>query len=129
MEYRYLNPAAFSRPLDYRAAPAFTLNGTTVNPEYAAFYANPLRFFGNSAPTYPSLRAEPFFTEDLSIMKKTRLTETTYFEIRAEVFNLFNRGRYGLPELNLDNGRFGIVTRNADIFQPRRIQVGARFVF
>ena len=129
VEYRYLNPAAFSRPLDYRAAPAFTLNGTTVNPEYAAFYANPLRFFGNSAPTYPSLRAEPFFTEDLSIMKKTRLTETTYFEIRAEVFNLFNRGRYGLPELNLDNGRFGIVTRNADIFQPRRIQVGARFVF
>ena len=99
------------------------------SPEYAAFYADPLRFFGNSAPTYGGLRATPFFTEDLSIMKKTRVTETTYVEIRVEVFNLFNRGRYGLPNMNLDDGNFGISARNADIFQPRRIQVGGRFVF
>lgn len=130
VDYRYLNPAAFSRPLDYRNAPAFSLDGDlTVNPAYTAFYADPLRFFGNSAPTYSSLRATPFFTEDLSIMKKTRVTETTYFEIRFEIFNLFNRGRYGLPNLNLDDGNFGISSRNADIFQPRRIQVGGRFVF
>lgn len=129
VDYRYLNPLAFSRPLDYRAAPPFSLDGTTVNPAYTAFYADPNRFFGNSAPTYGSLRATPFFTEDMSVMKKTRVTETTYFEIRMEVFNVFNRGRYGLPNLNLDDGNFGISSRNADIFQPRRIQVGARFVF
>jgi hypothetical protein len=75
------------------------------------------------------LRATPFFTEDMSLMKKTRVTETTYFEIRLEVFNVFNRGRYGLPNLNFDDGNFGISSRNADIFQPRRIQVGGRFVF
>ena len=129
VDYRYLNPAAFSRPPDYRNAPAFSLDGTTVNPAYAAYYANPLVFFGSSAPTYGSLRATPFFTEDLSIMKKTPVTETTYFEIRFEIFNLFNRGRYGLPNVNLDDGNFGISSRNADIFQPRRIQVGGRFVF
>lgn len=124
IDYRYLNPAAFSRPLDYRNAP-----GPIGSPEYAAYYADPNRFFGNSAPTYGSLRAPPFFTEDVSVMKKTRVTETTYFEIRMEIFNLFNRGRYGLPNLNLDDGNFGITSRNADIFQPRRIQVGGRFVF
>jgi hypothetical protein len=75
------------------------------------------------------LRAEPFLTEDLSIIKKTKVTETTFFEFRFEFFNLLNRGRYSLPNLNFDDGNFGIVTRNADIFQPRRVQVGGRFVF
>lgn len=130
VDYRYLNSGAFSRPLDFRAAPAFSLDGgATVNPAYAAFYADPLRFFGNAAPTYGGLRGQPFYTEDFSIMKKTKVTETTYFEIRAEIFNLFNRGRYGLPNVNVDDVNFGISSRNADIFQPRRIQVGGRFVF
>jgi hypothetical protein len=139
VDLQYLNPAAFSRPVDYAAAPTFAdptpgdPNRRTPfpigSPEYAAFYANPNRFFGNSAPTYGSLRATPFFTEDLSVMKKTRVTETTYFEIRLEIFNLFNRGRYGLPNLDLADVNFGISSRNADIFQPRRIQVGGRFVF
>jgi hypothetical protein len=128
--YRYLNPAAFSRPRDFRNAPAFSLDGgTTVNPAYAAFYANPDLFFGNAAPTYGNLRGQPFFTEDLSILKKTRITETSYFELRFEFFNLLNRGRYGLPNVNVDDGNFGLSGRNGDIFQPRRVQVGGRLVF
>ena len=130
VNYRYLNPAAFSRPVDFRNAPAFSLDGgVTVNPAYIAYYSDPNRFFGNAAPTYGGLRAQPFFTEDFSLMKKTKITETTYFEIRAEFFNLFNRGRFGLPNVNVDDINFGISARNADIFQPRRIQVGGRFVF
>jgi len=130
VDYRYLNPAAFTRPPDFRAAPPFSLdNGATVNPAYAAYYADPLRFFGNAAPSYSSLRAEPFMTEDLSVMKKTSITESSYFELRFEFFNLFNRGRYGLPNVNVDDVNFGNVTRNADIFQPRRVQVGGRLVF
>ncbi|HEV8368434.1 MAG TPA: TonB-dependent receptor [Pyrinomonadaceae bacterium] len=130
VNYRYLNPAAFSRPPDYRSAPAFSLDGgVTVNPEYVAYYSDPLRFFGNAAPTYGGLRGQPFFTEDFSLMKKTKVTETTYFEIRAEFFNVFNRGRFGLPIVDVNVATFGISARNADIFQPRRIQVGGRFVF
>lgn len=139
VDVRVLNRAAFSRPVDYRNAPTFAdptpqdPNRRTPfpigSPEYAAFYANPNVFFGNAAPSYGSLRAEPFLTEDLSIIKKTKVTETTFFEFRFEFFNLLNRGRYSLPNLNFDDGNFGIVTRNADIFQPRRIQVGGRFVF
>jgi len=63
------------------------------------------------------------------VMKKTKVSETTYFEIRVEFFNLFNRGRFGLANVNVDDVNFGISARNADIFQPRRIQVGGRFVF
>jgi hypothetical protein len=130
VNYRYLNPAAFARPVDFRNAPPFSLDGgVTVNPAYIAYYSDPQRFFGNAAPTYGGLRAQPFFTEDFSLMKKTKITETTYFEIRAEFFNLFNRGRFGLANVNVDDVNFGISARNADIFQPRRIQVGGRFVF
>jgi hypothetical protein len=140
VNYRFLNPAAFSRPPDFRNAPTFPdptpedPNRRTPfpigSPEYAAYYANPNVFFGNSAPTYNDFRAQPFFTEDLSILKKTRITETTYFEVRAEFFNLFNRGRFGIPDVNVDNpSNFGVSGRNGDIFQPRRIQVGGRFVF
>jgi hypothetical protein len=130
VSYLYLNPAAFSRPRDFRNPPPFSLDGTTVNPAYAAYYANPNLFFGDAAPTYGSLRAQPFYTEDLSILKKTRITETSYFELRFEFFNLLNRGRYGLANANLDDAaNFGISARNGDIFQPRRIQVGGRLVF
>jgi hypothetical protein len=130
VDVRFLNRAAFSRPVDYRNAPAISLDGgATINPAYAAFYSNPSVFFGNAAPSYSGLRTEPFMSEDLSIIKKTRITETTFFELRFELFNLFNRGRYGIPNLNIDDVNYGNVTRNADIFQPRRVQVGGRFVF
>ncbi len=129
VQYLYLNAGAFSRPQDYRNAPPFSLNGTTINPAYVAYYANPNAFFGDAAPTYNVLRGHPFFSEDFSLLKKTRINETMYFELRAEFFNLFNRGRFGLPNVNLDDVNFGIVSRIGDIFQPRRVQLGARFVF
>ncbi len=125
VNYRVLNIAAFSRP------PSYTGTSAPIgSPEYRAYYADPLRFFGNAAPTYGSLRTLPFYAEDFSILKKTRVTETTLFEIRAEFFNVFNRSRFGAPDTNLDNpGNFGIQSRFSDIFQPRRIQLGARFLF
>ncbi len=122
---QYLNPAAFVAPPTYAGTSAAI--GST---EYAAYYANPQRFLGTAAPTYGNLRTRPFLTEDLSIIKKTRISETTYFEIRAEFFNLLNRSRPAGPEANLDaGGNFGVAGYFSDIDQPRRIQLGARFVF
>jgi hypothetical protein len=124
--YRYLNPAAFVAPPRFEAVPTTDV----TDARYRAYYADPLRFFGNAAPTYNDLRGQPFFSEDLSIMKKTRITESSYLELRAEIFNLFNRGRFGLPDVNVDNQpNYGISGRNGDINQPRRVQLGARFVF
>jgi Carboxypeptidase regulatory-like domain/TonB dependent receptor len=132
--HRFLNPEAFSRPPDFR--------GTTApigSPDYRAYYADPLRFFGTAAPTYDNLRARPFYNEDLSILKRTRINETVTFEFRAEVFNLFNRSRYGAPGVNLNDvnpnnalnplGNFGVSAIGFNLDQPRRIQLGARLVF
>jgi hypothetical protein len=125
VNYRVLNIAAFSRPL------LFTGTSAAIgSPEYRAYYANPMAFLGSAAPTYGNLRTLPFYTEDFSILKKTRITETTSFELRAEFFNLFNRSRFASPDTNIDNpGNFGFQSRFSDIFQPRRIQVGLRFLF
>jgi len=122
--FRYFNRAAFALPTDFR--------GTTAaigSAEYRAFYANPSVFLGTAAPTSNDLRTKPFFSEDLSILKKTRITETTAIEFRAEFFNLFNRSRPIAPGANFDAGNFGDSGFFADIFQPRRIQLGARFIF
>ncbi len=129
INYLYLNPAAFSRPAEFGAAPPF-LNGNTVNPAYAAYYSDPSRFFGNASPTYSTLRGQAFFAEDFNILKKTKLSETTTLEFRVDFFNAFNRGRFTLPNLDLNNQAiFGISSRANDPEQPRRIQLGARFIF
>jgi len=125
VRYQYVNPGAFAFPAAYGGT-----NAAIGSAAYAAFYANPLRFFGDSAPTYSSLRGQPFFTEDFNILKKTKLTETTYFEVRVDFFNAFNRGRFILPGMDLNNpGTFGISDRVGDFNQPRHIQLGARFIF
>jgi hypothetical protein len=134
--YQYLNPGAFSTPPAYQFVPgsgnALFQTADIGSPAYAAYYANPLRFFGNAAPTYSSLRGQPFYTEDFNILKKTRITETTWFEIRVDFFNIFNRGRFLLPDVNFDfagNRTIGVSNRGGDFYQPRHIQLGGRFIF
>jgi carboxypeptidase family protein len=129
VRYAYLNPAAFSRPPDFEPPnPASTL-GDIGSAQYAAYYADPRRFFGNAAPTYSDLRGRPFFSEDFSVAKKTRITERITFELRTDVFNAFNRGRFLLPEMNFDNLLFGISSRAPNSFQPRTIQIVGRLIF
>jgi hypothetical protein len=127
--YLALNSGAFARPKSFTPPPRVDL-GPIGGADYRAYYANPLAFLGNAAPTFDNLRTSPFYGEDLSILKKTRISETKSLEIRAEFFNIFNRGRFAAPDTNLDNiDNFGIQGRFSDIFQPRRIQLGARFIF
>jgi hypothetical protein len=135
LRYQYVNRAAFSVP------PSYQTNAATGNPlfapadigtpAYAAYYVDPLVFFGDAAPTYSDLRGQNFYTEDFNVLKKTRLTETTTLELRIDFINAFNRGRFLLPDVNLDptNPSFGISTRAGDFYQPRHIQLGARFLF
>jgi len=127
LRYQYLNRAAFSAPPAYQNFAVADIGSAAYN----TYYANPLRFFGNAAPTYSDLRAQPFYTEDFNILKKTRITETTTFEIRVDFINAFNRGRFVLADTNLDpfNPSFGISARAGDFYQPRHIQLGGRFIF
>ncbi len=112
-----LNPAAFSAPPRYNAAPSFLLNGA-VNPAYAAYYADPNRFFGTAPLVNTDFRSDRFFTADMSLLKKTRFTETVTLEIGAEFFNVFNQVLYLPPDtfLGRQDGANGNIQRTNSNF-------------
>jgi hypothetical protein len=128
---RVLNPAAFAAPPNFNAAPPFLVNGQ-INPAYGQYYADPTRFFGSAPAVLTDALTDSFHNEDLSVLKKTRITETMSLELGMEFFNVFNRLRYGLPFLNFENaGEFGVirVPGNFESQNPRVIQLRARFIF
>ena len=95
---------------------------------YAAYYADPLRFFGTLAPALSNVHSPRFYSEDVSLLKKTRITETVTFELGAEAFNLFNRTYYFFPTTDLrDAGNFGFQSVGAN--NPRRVQLRVRLTF
>ena len=126
------NTNAFAFPQCYDCGdvpPEFV--GGAINPAYAAYFANPLRFFGNASPTLSSARVNPFFLENVSLLKKTRLTETVTMELGAEAFNLFNRHRFNYPTSDFNDPNFGFATVNGDpaFYAPRVIQIRVRFTY
>ena len=70
--------------------------------------------------------------EDFSVLKEFHITERVQFQLKGEAFDIFNRHRMGLPDLqprdssNNVNG-FGIPTF-AD-YGPRNMQVTGRITF
>jgi hypothetical protein len=112
-----LNPAAFSAPPRYSTAPTFLLNGA-INPAYSAYYSDPTRFFGTAPLVNTEFRSDRFFTADMSILKKTRFTETIMFEIGAEFFNVFNQTLYLPPDtfLGRQEGALGNINRTNSNF-------------
>ncbi|HEX2328491.1 MAG TPA: carboxypeptidase regulatory-like domain-containing protein [Candidatus Angelobacter sp.] len=63
---------------------------------------------------------------DMAVTKKTKITERTALDLRAEFFNVFNHAEFNNPDTNIDSGTFGQVTTTA---APRILQFGARFTF
>jgi len=116
-----INRDAFSLPARYSAPPTTNV----ADPAYAAYYADPTRFFG-TGPAVHNARVLPYYSENFSILKKIAVREGMKAEIGAEFFNIFNRHRYWMPDTNLDAGGFGQSTVQSD---PRVIQLRARFVF
>jgi hypothetical protein len=127
---RVLNPAAFAAPPDFGAAPPFLLNGA-VNPAYTAYYSDPNRFFGAAPAVITAFRTDPFFSEDLSLLKKTRITETISFEVGAEFFNVFNRTRFGAPSTDIRDTNFGVknIVEPFERVANRVIQLRGRIIF
>ncbi len=138
-----LNPAAFSAPPDYNAAPAFLVNGA-INPAYTAYYADPTRFFGTAPLVNTDFRSDRYFTADMNILKKTRITETVALELGAEFFNVFNQVLYLPPDtflgqqaagssngINRNNSNFGAEGFIGRISPGtnRAIQFRARLIF
>jgi hypothetical protein len=66
---------------------------------------------------------------DMNFVKKTRITERLAFELRAEMFNIFNHPNFNVPSslnININNSGFGTLTST---FTSREIQLNARISF
>jgi hypothetical protein len=90
--------------------------------------------FGNLGRTDPSLRGAGIANWDLSLVKKTSLTERFKLDFRVECFNLANRVRFQNPNTSLNpstlgtpNNQFGKITSTLN--QPRQYQMSMRLTF
>jgi hypothetical protein len=83
--------------------------------------------FGNSARTMPDARSHGVNNFDVTAFKNTQVTERVGLQFRTEVFNLFNRVRFGYPGTALGNPQFGVIS--GQLNDPRLIQLALRLLF
>jgi hypothetical protein len=85
---------------------------------------------GNESQTDPVLRGPGINNFNVALFKKTQITERFRLEFRAEVFNLFNRVQFAMPNTSVTtaaNPTTGYIT--SQLNQPRLIQLALRLVF
>ncbi|HUY13411.1 MAG TPA: TonB-dependent receptor [Terriglobia bacterium] len=97
---QWLNPAAYAMPATY--------------------------FFGNCSPT-PGPRAPGISTWDTSLFRNIQISETKYFQFRAEFFNTFNTPQFGSPNTTINQPSFGQIS--SLLLPPRQIQFALKFYF
>ena len=74
------------------------------------------------------LRGFPYWNFDLSLAKRTRVTESVAFLLSADFLNAFNHVLFNDPTLNMqDPASFGVISSQAN--SPRAIQLGLRLEF
>jgi hypothetical protein len=73
------------------------------------------------------LRAQRFANVDFGIIKNTRIAENVRFQLRADMFNVFNERNFGVPEGRINAPNF--LNQWATNGGNRRIILGARLVF
>ncbi|HEX4810605.1 MAG TPA: carboxypeptidase-like regulatory domain-containing protein [Bryobacteraceae bacterium] len=99
----------------------------------AGFYTPANGTFGNLGRN--ALSGPGLWQLDTALAKKIFFTEKLGLQLRAEVFNVFNRAQYGQPNANLSTpGSFGVITTTVNegatgSGTPRQIQVGVRILF
>ena len=101
--------------------------GTSAQPCSFAPFA-----FGNIVRVTDAVTGPRYDAEDVSVLKDFHITERVVFELKGEAFDIFNRHRMGLPDLQPGDSSspingFGIPT--AVDYGPRNLQVTGRFTF
>ncbi len=91
----------------------------------ASAFALPAQFtFGNASRNL--LRGSRFASSDLSFMKNVPVGGGVRFQVRLEVFNVFNTVNYGNPNASFGSAAFGTVTSAGAM---RQIQLGGKVLF
>lgn len=83
--------------------------------------------FGNETRTDSAVRTAGIANWDTALMKTITLRESLNLQFTTEVFNLFNRVQFGIPNNVTGNGNFGVVS--SQLNQPRLIQFSLRLGF
>ena len=81
--------------------------------------------FGNAGRG--SLRGPAFYDTDFSVFKDFKLKERGQLELRAEIFNLFNKPQFALPNNQVDTSNAGQIT--STLHESRQIQVSVNISF
>ena len=93
----------------------------------ACFAAPPSFTFGNTARALSNLRGPGVNNFDFALFKTTRITERVDLQFRTEVFNLFNRVQFQIPNTTVGVAQFGVISLQAN--NPRLVQLALRLKF
>ena len=89
-----------------------------------AAFAQPVGTLGNAPRRNGDVRRFWSKGENISLAKTVTLSGQMRLDIRAEVFNLFNRVIWGAPETNLNSSNFGVIDSQGN--SPRQMQFGVK---
>ncbi len=96
----------------------------------ACYVVPPAFSFGNLARTDSRIRGHGIANYNLSLAKRTEITERFKLEFRAEFFNIFNRVQFSMPDRTVTtaaNPTTGFITTQLN--QPRSAQLSLRLNF
>jgi hypothetical protein len=124
---------------DFRGANIYrpNVNGNPMAPESSRSITN---WFNRDAVVIPTDLSQPFgnaarnsvrgprvWQVDMVFSKRVAMPwQNSHVELRLEVFNLTNRVNFRAPNGNRSAAGFGTITSTYD---PRQLQLGAKFVF
>jgi hypothetical protein len=91
----------------------------------AAFEQVPSGTFGNAGRN--GLRGPGWMTFDMSLQRRIDITERVNTTLRWDVFNLFDRANFGLPQGNIASATAGVISNLAG--DPRVMQFSVRVAF
>ena len=90
-----------------------------------AAFALPAQFTFGNAPRNV-LRGPKFVNTDLSLMKNFMIGGGTTFQLRIEMFNVFNTVNWGAPNASFGSTGFGRITSAGTM---RQVQLGGKVLF
>jgi hypothetical protein len=102
----------------------------TIQP-ISFFPAQPANTLGNMTRYNPKFRDNQNFNENLSMSKSIPIKEQIRLDLRVEMFNAFNRVRFGLGSLGLQSTTFGVLSQTAgdQVNSPRQMQLALKLYF
>jgi hypothetical protein len=113
----YLNVSTYSQSTDNRS----WLKGAIPKSDFA------IPTFGSEGNMKPQLFRGPNYIEtNFNVYKDTAITERVNFQLRFDIFNLFNRANYANIDTNFPDGNFGQARGS---HEPRFWQIGGKISF